>query len=324
MPVLEPDLELRPATMDDAVLVAELETARMPDEPRDDVMLRFWWSASPPDEKYMRLLAEQSGAAVAFVAGWHAPWEADAKRFGSTRAVVHPDIFADAIFEGLVTRAESWLLDEQASIAVARVTEGFSREIELLERRGYREVRRGKRWELDLVSGRERLLAGAEHARKRMKQQGVQLLTLDQDRDPDGLRKLYDMAIEAEGDIPTTVPWQTRPYDEWQRFWFDNPSTRKDRFWMARDGDGVVGLSVIGYPPNLGVPWTFFTGTSRRVRGQGVARALKYETVAQAITLGVERLRTNNDGENAPILHLNEEMGYYPIDPLIELHRDLG
>jgi hypothetical protein len=36
-------------------------------------------------------------------------------------------------------------------------------------------------------------------------------------------------------------------------------------------------------------------------------------------------LRTaNNEGENAPILHLNEEMGYRLIDPVIELHRALG
>jgi hypothetical protein len=55
-----------------------------------------------------------------------------------------------------------------------------------------------------------------------------------------------------------------------------------------------------------------------------VARALKYETVAQAIALGAERIRTNNDGANAPILHLNDEMGYRLVDPVIELHRDLS
>jgi len=33
----------------------------------------------------------------------------------------------------------------------------------------------------------------------------------------------------------------------------------------------------------------------------------------QAIALGVTRVRTENDGENAPILHLNEQMGYRRI-----------
>jgi GNAT superfamily N-acetyltransferase len=94
--------------------------------------------------------------------------------------------------------------------------------------------------------------------------------------------------------------------------------------WIARDGDQVVGMSIIGYPPRRGVPWTSFTCTARSVRGRGIARALKYETVAQAIALGAKQVETANDAENAPILHLNEEMGYQPVTPLLELHRELG
>jgi hypothetical protein len=59
------------------------------------------------------------------------------------------------------------------------------------------------------------------------------------------------------------------------------------------------------------------------VRGQGVARALKYETLAQAIGLGFRSVRTQNDGANAPILHLNDEMGYRPAAVILELHRKL-
>lgn len=105
--------------------------------------------------------------------------------------------------------------------------------------------------------------------------------------------------------------------------WFEDPGITEDRFWIAREGDAVVGLSVIGFPPTRGLPWTWLTGTSRAVRGRGIARALKYETMAQAIELGYQRVRTNNDGANAPILHINQEMGYRLVAPLIELHREL-
>ena len=54
----------------------------------------------------------------------------------------------------------------------------------------------------------------------------------------------------------------------------------------------------------------------------GVARALKLETVMQAIALGTAHVRTENDGENAPILHLNEEMGYVRIPGWVQLLRD--
>ena len=52
---------------------------------------------------------------------------------------------------------------------------------------------------------------------------------------------------------------------------------------------------------------------------RGVARALKIETVMQAIVLGVDRVRTDNDGENAPILHINESMGYKRLKDQIQL-----
>ena len=80
--------------------------------------------------------------------------------------------------------------------------------------------------------------------------------------------------------------------------------------WIAREGDDIVGISVLAYPPMRGNVWPDWTGTARKVRGRGVARALKLETVMQAIALGVKSVRTENDGENAPILHLNEQMGY--------------
>jgi GNAT superfamily N-acetyltransferase len=137
------------------------------------------------------------------------------------------------------------------------------------------------------------------------------------------VQKLYELTNEAEQDIPTTVPIKT-PYAQWQRLWFENPATLLDRVWIAREGDAIVGLSVIGYPPQRGFPWTQLTATSRRVRGRGIARALKYATVAQAIELGVQHIRTSNDGENAPILHINAEMGYKPLQPEIELHRELA
>jgi hypothetical protein len=46
--------------------------------------------------------------------------------------------------------------------------------------------------------------------------------------------------------------------------------------------------------------------------------------MAQAIELGFQRVRTSNDGANAPILHINREMGYRLVTPVIELHRELG
>ena len=42
----------------------------------------------------------------------------------------------------------------------------------------------------------------------------------------------------------------------------------------------------------------------------------------QADALGIARVRTGNDAENAPILHLNEEMGYRQFGTGIQYLKD--
>jgi len=37
-----------------------------------------------------------------------------------------------------------------------------------------------------------------------------------------------------------------------------------------------------------------------------------------------KHVRTANEGANAPILHINREMGYRLVSPVIELHRSLA
>jgi len=142
--------------------------------------------------------------------------------------------------------------------------------------------------------------------------------------DPEKYRKLYEMIIESEQDIPTTVPWRELSFEEWMRFWFSTPTIREDKFWVACEGGRIVGTSVLDTPIERGVPFTAYTGTLRAVRGRGIARALKYESMAQAVEDGHTRVRTNNDTDNPPILRINEEMGYRAVAPLIELHRELA
>jgi GNAT superfamily N-acetyltransferase len=96
-----------------------------------------------------------------------------------------------------------------------------------------------------------------------------------------------------------------------------------DRYWIARVGDRIVALSFILYPPVRGVPETGYTAVDRAYRGRGIAAAVKLETLAQAIDLGATAVRTDNDGQNAPILHINERLGYRPIPGWLEFAKQL-
>ncbi|HEY8806141.1 MAG TPA: hypothetical protein VIN70_00965, partial [Candidatus Limnocylindria bacterium] len=188
----------------------------------------------------------------------------------------------------------------------------------MLGARGFAEERRERFWELDLVANKDRIEKMTDESRARMRADGIEILTLARDTDPEKYRKLWRMSDEAEQDIPTTVPHIGTPWEVFEE-WMRSPGLHEDRQWIAREGDDIVGVSQLSFPPVRGPVQTDWTGTARKVRGRGVARALKCETVMQAIVLGVKTVRTDNDGENAPILHLNASMGYTRLKDQIQL-----
>jgi RimJ/RimL family protein N-acetyltransferase len=155
-----------------------------------------------------------------------------------------------------------------------------------------------------------------------MRTDGIEILTLARDTDPDKFHKLQRMSDEAESDIPTTVPNVPLAFEQFM-LWFQSPGLREDRIWIARESDDIVGVSQLSYPPVRGVVATDWTGTARKVRGRGVARALKCETLMQAMVLGIDRVRTDNDSTNVPILHINETMGYKRRADMIQLLKEL-
>ncbi|MGH2490804.1 MAG: GNAT family N-acetyltransferase [Candidatus Limnocylindria bacterium] len=314
-------LAFRPATLDDAAFAADVATAVRPDEPEDPASWRHWWATDDPAWTNERFIVLRGNTPIGHARHNHAPWDQMKKRYGRVGFELLP---AERTESQLATVFD--VIEERAHSSGTRIFATYAREDDdWLARwfvaRGYREERRSRAWELDLVSQRRKLEAMAAQSRDKMRAAGITIHTIDQDRDPEKLHKIHEMSEEAATDTPTTIPHVRQRFEVFAR-WFDSPTVRLDRMWIARESDDIVGISVLSYPPTRGNVWTDWTGTARKVRGRGVARALKLETVMQAIALGVRSVRTENDGENAPILHLNEQMGYVRIPGWVQFLKD--
>ena len=304
------ELTFRPATLDDAPFAADVMTALFPRSPWDPVSLRYWWSQPDESMEIARFIVLRGERPIGFAHIDHARWDVQPERYASIWGDLMPaERTRDGLSAFLAAMEERLRADGARTIRV-RAEEDDSLRIDTILARGYKEDRRQKRWELDVAANRDRLLAMTAESRERMRAEGVKLLTLADDRDPDVIKKIWRLSEEAGEDVPTTMPRIPEAMESYVR-WTRAPEIHRDRFWIARIGDEVVGLSVLGYPPVRGIVGTEWTATARLVRGRGIARALKCETLAQAIALGVDRVRTGNDEANAPILHLNETMGYH-------------
>ena len=152
-------------------------------------------------------------------------------------------------------------------------------------------------------------------------------------RAPDGIaivpvtqaheRGAYEVALEADADIPAATPLVTGTFEQWHDRHFGELALR-DLSFVALEGERVVGYAILGrYSGDTADHW--MTGVARGARGRGVARALKQAQIAAAKEAGWSSLRTTNDLGNAPMRAVNEKLGYerrfewvHLVGPLLE------
>lgn len=279
----------------------------------DPALLRHWWSNPPTGWLIEEFLATLAGQPAGHVECYIAAAEVDPERWGRFESFLLPAAMSTERTGDLFAFAENRLSNAGALAFETQIWEGDAPMQEALAARGYRRDRVEKNWELDLVALRDEILARAEKSRARMRDQGIRCLTLAEDHDPDQLSKLHALMEAVRQDIPHTTPILPKQFEDFERE-LEAPYIHLDRYWIARDGDHIVGHSFLCFPPEIGPAWTCFTGVAREYRGRGIAQALKLFGLAQAIDLGVDRVRTDNDGENLPILHINETLGYRQVE----------
>jgi RimJ/RimL family protein N-acetyltransferase len=310
----------RPATLDDAALAADVMTRAYPRLPQDPVLMRYRWERVRSGYRAARFLAEQDGATVAFLGWIHGPWT----RLPDRHCEVEVWLDVAEHQASLVIEMWSWIADqamaEEPGVLLAYCGEDEPVMLESLTSLGYHRERTERVWELDLAIHGPRLLAEAAEARERAATHGIRMTTFAAWDEAEKLRKLYELDSITRLDIPSTLPILTESLEDFERR-NTGPDRRPDRIWIAVDGDRPVAMTYLRFPPVRGMVWTGYTASHPEYRGRGLARAVKLESLAQAVELGVPRIGTDNDSENAPMLHINRRLGYEPRPGFVEHHK---
>ena len=107
---------------------------------------------------------------------------------------------------------------------------------------------------------------------------------------PEHDRGAYEVALEADADIPSGEPIVSGPFEEWHERHF-SPLTIRDLSFVALEGDRVVGYALLQQHVE-GTGEHSMTGVARSHRGRGIALALKETQVAVVKAAGYKTLRT--------------------------------
>lgn len=315
-------LSFSPATLDDVGYAADILTENEPDDPADPVLMRHFWSNQQPGtviERYV--VTGHGGERVGYAHHHHQDWAKLPIRFGRVNAWLCSATSSVDLLDEAYAYVEERSAESGTAVFLANSHETDLVRQQVLAARGYAEERRFKMWECDLRSNAAMLRRALTQSRRKMDAEHVRLTSFDRIADPGKMRRFWELSETTTADMPSTVPYVPATFDVFVRGWMGRPGFREERLWIALDGDRMLGYSVLAYPPTRGLVWNNGTAVVREARGRGLARALKLESMVQAIDAGTPRIRTGNDSTNAPMLHLNEVLGFTPVPGGIQFTR---
>lgn len=299
----------RPAALEDAELASDLITASYPELPEDPKVKHYAWAHPGSGLLNCRFIAEVDGEPAALLVWTHAPWNDASPRNAYLGVYLDQALLGSELGVPLWEWLTAAAFADGALVLEAQVVEDEAEMIAALQHIGFERDRTERVWELDLVKHGQQLIADAHAALANAETEGIAMTTLADWNDPDSLRKLHALAELTRRDIPTSYPIPPQPFEDFVER-MNIPDRRKDRVWIAVDSGRPVAFSFLRFPPVRGQVWTGYTCTHPEYRGRGLARGVKLQTLAQAAQLGVPAVLTDNDSENAPMLHINEALGY--------------
>lgn len=237
----------------------------------------------------------------------HMPGQFDPARF-HLAVLTHPAWRHHGIGGALYDWAMAALAERGALAAESFARETMPEAVAFLERRGFRE--RLRTWEMRLDVARFDPAPFARYL-DRAREAGVEItsLAVERERDPEALRRAFELHNTVLADIPAPVPFTPPPFEHYLRT-LESPRTLLDAYFIAKVGGEYVGEASLHRPGNAHVLHHNVTGVRREYRGRGIAMALKLATIAYGQAHAYAEIRTWNETNNTGMLAINDRLGF--------------
>jgi mycothiol synthase len=254
----------------------------------------------------------------------HIWWAYHPRRY-QLRISVQPTRQRQGVGSALFDRLLSQLHDWDAELVRTEAPADRDVAVSFLEHRGFREWRR--RWSpvLDVASAN---LSPLRDAEERITRAGIHITTYAAEHARRGqrlARDVYETDTLISSDEPATErDGEPMSFERFSATQLDAPEALPDGHFLALDDDRLVGVSrVLADLKHPDVLHQDLTGVLSAYRGRGIAQALKLRTIQFARERGYRAIRTSNDSTNAPMLHINDLIGFKRESPIIIFERRL-
>ena len=292
---------------------------------QDDVAaLRFDDTLRPPEEPILRLGAWTADGTLAGVA--EGVLSEDGSRYQDRAAGlvgVAPTHRRQGLGARLAEEVEGFAASNHVRWVEAEVREkNLPVAQSFIGRRGYVEL---ERYRTSVQTPATVDLSGVTALQRRLEGAGIELVTFPIIDSPRARDELYRATVQIWRDMPHEphVDWEDPSPHTFRRSIFERPSVLLDGFFVARDGERIVGLSYLARRPDRDAE-VGDTGVLRAYRRRGIARALKMMVTRYATEHGITRVHTDNRTDNAGMLAINRELGFVPGEQIVIFEKTLS
>ena len=255
-------------------------------------------------EQVRVVAVDEEDAPLGYGEIYHEPSRFDPRRY-FLRLAVDPRLRRRGIGAAIWTQLRAELDERSAKIACLWTDDGTACR-EFIVRRGFIEVVRSYEQVVALATAPLQLAAAEEAVRAR----GIRVETLSELRARQGdesLGRIHELYTAARVDQPTLGTVTARPFEDWRREVFDELGGLPDAYFVASDGDRLVGCSAV-HASGEDVLRILITGVLPDYRRRGIARVLKLRVHAWARAHGYREIHTST--ANVAAVALNTALGY--------------
>ncbi|MBZ9751229.1 GNAT family N-acetyltransferase [Deinococcus sp. HMF7604] len=147
----------------------------------------------------------------------------------------------------------------------------------------------------------------------RLAAQGIRLQSLTELRaadTPDLDARLHALMSDVRQDVPRADPATPLSFEVFKEAVLEDPALLPGGYLVAEHGGQFIGQTTLFRSEASPDLLTGLTGVTRDWRGKGVATLLKLGAIRAGQALGGTLIRTDNASDNAPMLAINDRLGF--------------
>jgi len=253
-----------------------------------------------------RWIAEDGeGRTIGYAHAWRAPWSSPGVLY--EQIIVDPNVRNQGVGRTLYDVLMAYTSEVRANRVIVDLRDDDPVSLAFATKRGFTQERHLFESCIELSNLSRELLE-----LNRIDNISFQMVTLADRTDEAFEQQLYDLYRSTHEDIPG-FEGEYMWYSDWRKWTLDKEDFDRSLTLIIIDGDRPIGVVQLTAHPESESLYNSFTGVDAAYRGQGIARALKIQSIREAMKRGYRYIRTNNDSLNAPMLRINRSLGYQPV-----------